>query len=197
MTSMRTRAAEDLTGLLRAWTSGDASALDRLTPIVYAELHRLASRQMAGEHAGHVLQPSALVNEAFVRLIGNVAMEWNDRNHFYAVLARMMRQILTDFARARDAGKRGRGAVHLDVTSVRDLAKPRPALAAEDLVAVDEAVRDLAALDQRQAQIVELRFFGGLENAEIASVLGVSEPTVVRDWRHARAWLFDRLGPTP
>jgi len=187
-------AAGELTRLLNAWTGGDLSALHRLAPIVYNELHRLARRQMAAEAPGHMLQPSALVNEAYLKLMGDAAIEWNDRNHFYAVLARMMRQILTDFARAQATQKRGEGVRHLAVSEVRGLAKRGAAVATEDLVAVDQALNELGTLDERQAKVVELRFFGGLENGEIANVLGVSEPTVVRDWRVARAWLFDRLG---
>jgi len=186
--------AGELTRLLHAWTEGDLSALDRLAPIVHNELRRLARRQMAGEPHGHMLQPSALVNEAYLKLMGDAAIEWNDRNHFYAVLARMMRQILTDFARAQGSQKRGEGTRHLAISEVRGLAKRGAVVAAEDLVAVDQALEELGTLDQRQAKVVELRFFGGLENGEIASVLGVSEPTVGRDWRVARAWLFDRLG---
>jgi RNA polymerase sigma factor (TIGR02999 family) len=173
---------------------GDVSALERLAPIVHDELRRLARRQMAAESPGHMLQPSALVNEAYLKLMGDTAIEWNDRNHFYAVLARMMRQILTDFARARGSQKRGEHARHVAVEDVRGLAKRGARVATEDLVAVDMALDELAALDARQAKVVELRFFGGLENAEIACVIGVSEPTVIRDWRVARAWLFDRLG---
>jgi RNA polymerase sigma-70 factor (ECF subfamily) len=183
----------ELTRMLRAWSDGDAAALDRLTPIVYAELHRLARRNLAGEREGHVLQPSALVNEAFVRLIGGTPVEWASRAHFFAVSARVMRQILIDFARAQDTGKRGNRSPHVDFSEVRDL--PGAAASAVDFIDLDVALKDLSRLDPRQAQVVELRYFGGLENAEIAAVLGISEPTVVRDWRVARAWLYSRLQP--
>lgn len=189
----------DLTRMLKAWSDGDQSALDRLTPVVYAELHRLARRNMAGEREGHLLQPSALVNEAFVRLMGSAPVEWASRTHFFAVSARLMRQILIDFARAQDTGKRGHRTPYVGLSEVREL--PREAASPVDLIDLDAALQDLSRLDSRQAQVVELRYFGGLENAEIAAVLGVSEPTVVRDWRVARAWLYSRLqppqGPTP
>jgi RNA polymerase sigma factor (TIGR02999 family) len=179
--------------MLQAWSDGDAAALARLTPIVYAELHRLARRNLAGERDGHLLQPSALVNEAFVRLMGGGPVEWASRTHFFAVSARLMRQILIDFARAQDTGKRGNRAPHVDLSDVKDLAKT--ASSPVDLIDLDAALEDLSRLDPRQAQVVELRYFGGLENAEIAGVLGISEPTVVRDWRVARAWLYSRLQP--
>jgi RNA polymerase sigma-70 factor (ECF subfamily) len=183
--------AVELTRLLKSWNDGDASALERLTPVVYAELHRLAIRSMAGQQQGHLLQPSALVNEAFLRLLDGTPVEWSNRTHFFAVCARMMRQILVDFARAQDAAKRRHGAPHLDLSGIRDVAgtQARPV----DFLDLNAALNELTELDPRQAQVVELRYFGGLENAEVARVLGVSEPTVVRDWRRARAWLFDRL----
>lgn len=183
----------ELTRLLQAWSDGDAAALDRLTPVVYAELHCLARRNLAREREGHLLQPSALVNEAFVRLIGGAPVEWASRAHFFAVSARLMRQILIDFARAQDTGKRGKRAPHVDLSGVRDLAGT--AGTPVDFIDLDAALEDLSRLDARQAQVVELRYFGGLENAEIAGVLGISEPTVVRDWRVARAWLYTRLQP--
>jgi RNA polymerase sigma-70 factor (ECF subfamily) len=185
---------EDVTGLLRAWNGGDSAALDRLAPLVYAELHNLARRQMARERDGHLLQPSALVNEAFIRMIGNQPVEWTNRTQFYAVSARMMRQVLIEFARAQQADKRGNRAKHVDVDAAgKWLVDPAASVSTEDVLAVDEALDRLGRLDSRQAQVVELRFFGGLDNKEIASVLGVSEPTVVRSWRVARAWLFDAL----
>jgi len=179
--------------MLKAWGDGDTSALDRLTPIVYAELHRLARRNLAGEREGHLLQPSALVNEAFLRLIGGAPVEWASRAHFFAVSARLMRQILIDFARAQETGKRGNRPPHIDLSDVKDLA--RTAASPVDFIDLDAALEELSRLDPRQAQVVELRYFGGLENSEIAAVLGISEPTVVRDWRVARAWLYDRLQP--
>ena len=179
--------------MLKAWSEGDADALARLTPVVYAELHRLARTSMAGEREGHLLQPSALVNEAFVRLMRGAPVEWASRAHFFAVSARVMRQILIDFARAQDTGKRGNRTPHADLSAVRET--PGPAVRPVDFIDLDAALQDLSRLDPRQAQVVELRYFGGLENAEIAAVLGTSEPTVVRDWRVARAWLYSRLQP--
>jgi RNA polymerase sigma factor (TIGR02999 family) len=181
----------DLTRMLQAWKDGDASVLERLTPVVYAELHRIARRNLAREREGHLLQPTALVNEAFVRLLGEAPVEWASRAHFFGFSARLMRQILIDFARAQDTEKRGRRSPHLGLSAAGDV--PAGLSDPVDLIDLDRALNDLAQLDARQAQMVELRYFGGLENAEIAAVLGISEPTVVRDWRVARAWLYDRL----
>ena len=182
-----------LTRLLRAWKDGDASALESLTPIVYDELHRLARHRMLAERPGHVLQPSALVNEAFIRLMAGAHGEWRDRTHFFAFASRLMRQILVDFARNQDAAKRGKRALHLDLDAASDLpVEPR----FDQLVDLDAALDELFRLDERQARVVELRYFGGLENAETAEALGVSEHTVMRDWRCARAWLIDRLRQT-
>lgn len=183
----------EVTRLLKAWSGGDPTALDRLTPIVYDELYRIARRRMAAERQGHLLQPSALVNEAVLRLVGDSPVEWTGRAQFFASCARLMRQILIDFARAQDAGKRGRRSPHVDLSEVRELAgdSPQPV----DFIDLDNALTQLASLDARQAQVVELRYFGGLENTEIAAILGVSEPTVTRDWRMARVWLCDTLQP--
>lgn len=177
--------------MLRAWTDGDASALEQLTPLVYAELHRLARNNMAAERQGHVLQPSALVNEAFIRLMsGGGPTEWRNRAHFFAFAARLMRQILVDFARAQCAAKRGNRTPHMDLSVAEQVAvEPKQT----DLLDLDSALTELAELNARQARVVELRYFGSLENAEIAEVLGVSEDTVMRDWRIARAWLYYRL----
>lgn len=185
-----------VTKLLNSWSQGDASALEQLSPIVYAELHRLARRNLAREREGHLLQPSALVNEAFVRLIGSAPVEWSSRAHFFAVSARLMRQILIDFARAQQTEKRGRRAPHVDLAAVRELPHLQNEPKLVDLIDLDEALEELSRLDARQTQVVELRYFGGLENTEIAAVLGISEPTVVRDWRVARAWLYARLAAT-
>ena len=185
--------AVELTRILQAWSGGDQSALDRLAPLVYAELRRLAHRNLAGERKGHLLQSSALVNEAFLRLIAGEPVDWASRAHFFALSARLMRQILIDFARAQDTGKRGHRSPHLGLSGIDDL--HGTGSSPVDLLDLDTALRELAQLDARQAQVVELRFFGGLENAEVAAVLGVSEPTVVRDWRVARTWLFGRLRP--
>lgn len=188
------RSAVQLTRILRDWTEGDTSAVERLTPIVYAELHRIASRSMARERDGHLLQPSALVNEAFVRLIAGEPVEWTNRAHFFAHSARLMRRILIDFARAQKAQKRGCGQrPQMDLSDVHDLtpAESKPV----EFLDLNAALDELAELSPRQAQVVELRYFGGLEIPEVALVLDVSEATVIRDWRVARAWLFDRLRP--
>jgi RNA polymerase sigma factor (TIGR02999 family) len=185
--------AVELTRILRAWSAGEESALERLAPVVYAELHRIAARNMAGEREGHLLQPSALVNEAYLRLVAGEPVEWNSRTHFFAYSARLMRQILVDFARAQGAERRGGARRHqADVSAIQDRgAAARPV----DFLDLDRALAELTELDVRQQQVVELRYFGGLEVPEVAAVLGVSEATVVRDWRIARAWLFDRLWP--
>jgi RNA polymerase sigma factor (TIGR02999 family) len=177
--------------MLKAWSGGDASALESLTEVVYSELHRLARRHLAGERPGHPLQPSALANETFVRLLGGTTVEWEDRAHFYAVCARVMRQILIDFARAQETGRRGGRVPTIGLPDAGDLA--RTEASPVDLIDLDRALTDLDDLDPRKARVVELRYFGGLDNAEIAMVLEISEPTVVRDWRVARAWLYDRL----
>jgi RNA polymerase sigma-70 factor (ECF subfamily) len=181
--------------MLKAWSGGDASALERLTPIVYAELHRLARISMSHERDGHLMQPSALVNEAFIRLIGGAPVEWESRNHFFAVSARLMRQILIDIARAQMTRKRGEGAQCVDISNAMEV--PEGSLQPMDFLDLDDALTALADLAPRQASVVEFRYFGGLENSEIANILGISEPTVVRDWRAAKAWLFARLRPKP
>jgi RNA polymerase sigma factor (TIGR02999 family) len=185
--------AVELTRILRDWSAGQDSALERLAPVVYAELHRIAARKMAGERGGHLLQPSALVNEAYLRLVKGEPVDWNSRTHFFAYSARLMREILVDFARAQQTQRRGRGgARQADLTGIQD---ERTAARAVDFLDLDRALAELTELDARQQQVVELRYFGGLEVPEVAAVLGVSEATVVRDWRIARAWLFDRLWP--
>ncbi|MBL8210915.1 MAG: sigma-70 family RNA polymerase sigma factor [Bryobacterales bacterium] len=184
------RSSVQLTRLLQAWNRGDQDALQRLSEIVYAELRRLASYNLRGERQGHLLQPSALVNEAFLRLMSGAAVDWQNRAHFYGVAARLMRQILVDFARARATVKRGQGDLPLALSAV-DLAAE--AADSVDLLDVDAALQELAQLHPRQANVVELRFFAGLENREVAACLGISDDTVLRDWRMARAWLFARL----
>ena len=184
---------QEITQLLRAWNNGEAAALERLTPLVYQELHRLAHRHLAGERQAHSLQTSALVNEAYLRLVDAQQVDWQNRAHFFGVSARLMRQILVDFARERGSQKRG-GAISivgLEDTPEQGLniAQTRGA----DLVALDDALTLLATLNPRHSQIVELRFFGGLSEVEIATVLGVSERTVRGDWRVARAWLQREL----
>ena len=187
--------AADVTGLLRAWGRGDAAALDQLTPLVYGELRRLAGRYMRLEQAGPSLQPSALVHEAYVRLVDAGDVNWQDRVHFYAVSARIMRRILVDHARARTAAKRGGGAQREAHSTAIDFDE-LPAVDAsrdEELCAVNDALEALRALDERRAQVVELRFFGGLSVEETAQALNISAPTVMRDWKVARLWLMREL----
>lgn len=186
----------NLTELLQAWGGGDESALNQLTPLVYAELYKVARLRMLGERKNHTLQPSALVNELFVRLMGSVRIDWVNRNQFYALAARLMRQILTDLARVKKRQKRGGGLKPVaGAEFIANLAASAPAAPREDLLAIDSALERLELVDPRRAKVVELRFYGGLENADIAAVLGVSEPTIVRDWRIARASLLAFLAP--
>ena len=188
-------AALEVTLLLRAWGGGDAAALHRLTPLVYNELHRQAKLLMARESPDNILQPSALVNEAYLRLTADAPVEWENRRQFFAVSAGLMRRILIDFARARGAAKRGAGARDINLESLPGIATADDGVGLEQLIDIDEALTRLADLDERQARVVELRFFGGLEISEVAQVLNISEPTVVRDWRIARAWLHHALRP--
>jgi RNA polymerase sigma-70 factor, ECF subfamily len=178
-----------VTGLLLAWGRGDQAAFDQLVPLVHAELHRIASRCMAGERAGHSLQATALVNEAYVRLIDVQRVRWQDRAHFLAMAARMMRRVLVDVARAKGYQKRGGGAVRV---TFDELALP-PAEPGHDLVALDDALQAFAQVDERKSKVIELRFFGGLSVEETAEVLDVSVDTVMRDWKLARAWLLREL----
>ena len=174
-----------VTGLLHEWGNGDEAALERLIPLVYRELHQIARRCMAGERAGHSVQATALVNEAYLRLVDTPDVDWQDRAHFLAVAARVMRRILVDHARAHLSQKRGgrAGKVSLDdALVVAD--DPR-----QDFVALDDALNALAAFDERKSRVVELRFFGGLTVEETASALRVGPDTVMRDWRLAKAWL--------
>jgi RNA polymerase sigma factor (TIGR02999 family) len=178
----------EVTRLLIAWRAGDPDALERLTPIVYQELHRLAAAYMARERPGHTLQATALVHEAYLRLVDLQGVGWKDRAHFFAVAARTMRRILVDFARARNYQKRDAGErVSLDDSLVLT-EQPGP-----QLVALDDALNQLAAIDSRKSQIVELRYFGGLQVEETAEALNVSPETVMRDWRAAKAWLYLQL----
>jgi len=186
-------AGNDITRMLHAWRAGDSAALEELTPAVYQELRRLASRQMRGQRQALTLHTSVLVNEAFLRLVGTQRVNWQNRAHFFAVCSQLMRHILVDFARRRKAEKRGALAVHVPVSEVLDRA---PVRADMDLVALDEALDELALLDPRKARMVELRFFAGLSVAETAEALGVSTPTVQRDWSMARAWLYRALSPS-
>ncbi|MBL8169424.1 MAG: sigma-70 family RNA polymerase sigma factor [Acidobacteria bacterium] len=182
-----------ITQLLVAWNQGDPGALEQLTPLVYRELHRLAHGYLAGERHGHVLQTTALVNEAFVRLIEWQKVEWQGRAHFLGVAATLMRHILVQFARERLAAKRGGGqAIQISLSEVAEIsARQNP-----DLVALDDALTVLEKLDSRQSRVVELRFFGGLSLEEAAEVMQVSLSTVRRDWRIAQAWLQQQLSAT-
>jgi RNA polymerase sigma factor (TIGR02999 family) len=181
---------DDLTRLLLAWRDGEPGALDRLAPLVYDELRRQARRQLRGERAGHTLQPTALVHEAFLRLVGQRRAQWQNREQFFAVASRAMRRVLVDHARARMAAKRGDGQTLV----VLDEARVPSAPPAVDVLALDQALDRLAAIDPRQARVVELRYFGGLSAPETATALEVSLATVNRDWAMARAWLFRELG---
>jgi RNA polymerase sigma factor (TIGR02999 family) len=180
-----------LTQLLIAWSQGDANALEQLTPLVYAELRKLAHRYMNRERAGHTLQTTAVVHEAFLRLIGNPQENWQNRAHFYAIAAQMMRRILVDYARANLRAKRGGEITRIALEDI-DAPVTAPALN-PDIIALDEALEKLAQIDPRRSRVVELRFFGGLGVEETARVLQVAPDTVVRDWRVAKAWLFRYL----
>ena len=186
--SMTKEVEPEITALLKAWRKGDEQALEKLTPRVYRELHQAARRCMKGERDGHTLQTTALINELYLRLTDLKGIDWQNRAHFLAVCARQMRRILTDEARARQSHKRGGGAqpVSLDVALVCPDSR-------EDLLAVDDALNELAKTDERKSQVVELKFYGGLTVEETAAVLKVSPETVVRDWRLAKAWLLREL----
>src|ERR1017187_348858 len=185
-------AGGEISTLLRAWSDGDQSALDRLTPIVYGELRRLARRYMKHERPGHSLQTSALVNEAYLRLVDYERMQWQNRAHFFAVSSQLMRRILVDHARRRNL-KRGGGVQHVSLEEAAVLAGDRGCPLGPDLVALDDALNTLARLDPRKMQVVEMRFFGGLSVEETAEVLKVSPVTVMRDWSTAKAWLYLQL----
>jgi RNA polymerase sigma-70 factor (ECF subfamily) len=178
----------EISVLLRCWSQGDQGALDKLTPIVYDELRRLARRYMRGERAGHSLQTTALVNEAYTRLVDYKRMQWQDRAHFFAVSAQLMRRILVEHARRHNL-KRGGGVQHVSLDEAAFVGGDEDT----DLVALDDAMSSLARIDPRKVQVVEMRFFGGLSVEETAEVLKVSPVTVKRDWRAARAWLYREL----
>jgi RNA polymerase sigma factor (TIGR02999 family) len=191
---MPTDSAE-ITRLLKAWGRGDTAALDRLTPLVYEELRRLAHGYMRKERRSHSLQATALVNEAFIRLVDARAIDWQDRSHFFAVSAKMMRRVLVDAARAKASVKRGGRAERVDHSTAVNL-NQFPAASADisaQLCALDDALNTLAAMDARRAQVVELRYFGGLSVEETGHVLNVSPQSVMRDWKLARAWLAREL----
>ena len=182
--------SNEITQLLHDWGQGDPDALDKLLPLVETELHKLAHHYMARERRGHTLQTTALVNEVYMRLVRARDLPWQDRAHFFAVCARSMRRILTDYARARRYSKRGGGAPLVSLDVVPEVtSKPRT-----DFVALDDALNRLATLDERKSQVVELRYFGGLSVEETAEVLKVSPETVKRDWKFAKAWLSRELG---
>jgi len=179
----------EITGLLKAWGQGDEGALRRLVQLVEAELHRLAHGYMSREKPGHTLQTTALVNEVYLQLVDIGEISWQDRAHFFALSASMMRRILTDFARARNYQKRGGGLLHVSFDEALAVSPEQDG----EIVAIDEALAALAAVDSRKSQVVELRFFGGLSVEETAEVLKISPETVKRDWRFAKAWLHRRL----
>ncbi|MGH9351583.1 MAG: sigma-70 family RNA polymerase sigma factor [Terriglobia bacterium] len=181
--------AHEVTQLLQAWSEGDERALDKLMPLVYNELHRLAQRYMAGERAGHTLQTTALVNEAYLRLVDVQQVSWQNRAHFLGVSAQLMRRILVDFARARHSLKRGGEAPPVALDEALVVSPER----GTDLVALDDALNALAAIDLRRSRVVELRFFGGLSVKETAEVLKVSAETVMHDWKLAKVWLLREL----
>jgi len=181
--------SNEVTRLLRAWGQGDENALQRLVPLVYEQLHAAARRYMAGERLGHTLQATALIHETYLRLVNVKQIKWQNRAHFFAICAQLMRRILVDFARSRGYQKRGGGAQHVDLDEVLVVSSEPEA----NLVALDEALRRLAEVDQRKSQVVELRFFGGLDVKETAEVMKVSVDTVMRDWKIAKVWLLREL----
>ena len=179
----------EVTQLLKAWSAGDQQALERLTPLVYEHLHRVAQYYMAGQRPGHTLQTTALVNEVYLRLVDCGQVNWQDRAHFFAVSAQLMRRILIDFARSRGYKKRGGGSPHISLDDAPTVcSEPDP-----NIVALDDALKALAEVDYRKGRVVELRFFGGLSVDETAEVLGVSAETVGRDWKLAKMWLLHEL----
>lgn len=179
----------EITHLLAEWRDGNQSALDQLYPLVYDELHRLARRYMSRERKGHTLQTTALINEAYVRLVDQKNVAWANRSHFFAISAQIMRRILIDHARRHQYAKRGGGARPVSLEEAAVVVPDQ----SEEILRLDEALKSLAEMDPRRSQIVELRYFGGLNNEEIAGVLHISENTVTRDWNMARAWLYQQL----
>ena len=179
----------EITQLLAEWSDGNQSALDELYPLVYEELHKLARRYMSRERKGHTLQTTALINEAYVRLVDQKNVHWANRSHFFAISAQIMRRILIDHARRHAYAKRGGGAQQVSLEEVAIVAREQ----SSEILRLDEALKILAKMDPRRCHVVELRYFGGLSNEEIAGVLKVSENTVTRDWNLARAWLYQQL----
>jgi RNA polymerase sigma factor (TIGR02999 family) len=186
---MQTRTGE-ITGMLAGWQGGDRAALDRLLPLIHSELHRLARRHLGRERKNHTMQPSSLVQEAFLRLLPGVDARWRNRTHFFAVASQVMRHVLVDYARERRRLKRGGAAVHIPVDSAVVLSPEQ----VEQIVEIDLALQRLAKVDERKSRVLEMRFFGGLSVEETAEVLGVAPNTVIRDWNFARAWLRRELG---
>jgi len=180
----------EITRLLQAWGSGDAQALERLTPLVYGELRRIARRYMQREYRGHTLQTTALVNEAYIRLVDGAGVRWQDRAHFFAISSQMMRRILVDAARARGSAKRGGPAARVSLDEGMIVAKGRD----RQLIALDDALERLSQFDARKAKVIALRFFGGLNVEETAEVLQISPQSVMRDWKLAKAWLSRDMG---
>ncbi len=189
---MTTASPKEVTQLLVDWSHGDQSALDQLMPLVYDELRRLAHRHMGRERAQHTLQTTALVNEAYLRLVEQKHVHWENRAHFFAIAAQFMRRILIDYARKRGYAKRGGGALHVPLDEAAVLTEERAA----DLIALDEALNRLAELDPQQCRVVEVRFFGGLTVEETAAVLGLSVDKVKREWSTAKAWLAKQMSET-
>ena len=187
------RQEHEITQLLAAWRDGNQAALDELYPLVYDELHRLARRYMSKERKGHTLQTTALINEAYVRLVDQRNVQWANRSHFFAISAQIMRRILIDHARRHGYAKRGGGARQVSLDETATMAQGD----FSEFIRLDEALKSLAQLDPRRSQVVELRYFGGLNNEEIAGVLNISENTVIRDWNMARAWLHRQLTGSP
>jgi len=185
----RARSPSDVTALLIEWRAGDNGAVEKLLPLVHGELRRIAKRHMAGERPGHVLQATALVNEVYLRLIDIRRVQWQDRAHFFAMAARLMRRVLVDFARARDNQKRGGALQRVTFDQNLPIASDTPI----DLIAIDDALKALAGQYERKAQVVELRYFGGLSVEETAEVLKISQETVMRDWKFAKNWLMREL----
>lgn len=182
-------ASESVSQLLQRWSDGDKAALDQLMPLVYAELRRMARRYMWQQPSDHTLQTTALIHEAYLRLVGQEGKRWEGRAHFFGVAARAMRHILVDYARARHTGKRGGEARIVSMEEAAIVSMER----AEELVSLDDALKELARLSPRQSQVIELRYFGGLSVTETADVLKISSDTVTRDWNHAKAWLHREL----
>ena len=186
---MKSHPPHEITQLLAEWSDGNQSALDELYPLVYNELHKLARRYMSRERKGHTLQTTALINEAYVRLVDQRNVHWTNRSHFFAISAQIMRRILIDHARRHAYAKRGGGARQVSFEEAATVTS-NPS---SELIRLDEALKSLAERDPRRSRVVELRYFGGLNNEEIAGVLHVSENTVTRDWNMARAWLYQQL----